>query len=67
MDPTQHRRFLDYQEMHAYFGKKTRKLSMADFAAAEDELRALAAKGENGRDDEEEARFVELEALLLRD
>lgn len=53
--------------MHAYFGKKTRKLSMADFAAAEDELRALAAKGENGRDDEEEARFVELEALLLRD
>ncbi len=67
MDPTQHRRFLDYQEMHAYFGKKTRKLSMAEFATADEEFRALDAKGEAKRDDEEEARFAELAALLLRD
>lgn len=53
--------------MHAYFGKKTRKLSMAEFAAADEEFRALDAKGETKRDDEEEARFLELEALLLRD
>lgn len=66
MDPKQHRRFLDYREMHGYFGKNTKMLDAATFAAADDEHRALAAKGE-ARDDEEEARFAELAAVLLRD
>lgn len=66
MDPAQHRRFLDYQEMHAYFGKKTRKLALAEFVTADAEFRVLDAKGE-ARDDEEEARWTELAALLLRD
>jgi hypothetical protein len=57
---------LDYRDMHAYFGRQTKKLDAAEFAAADDEHRALAAKGE-ARDDEEEARFAELSTLLLRD
>jgi len=41
-------------------------LSYAEFAASEIEQRALEAKGD-GRDDEEEARFVELTKRLLLD
>ena len=67
MDPIVHKRYLDYRERFAYFGKKgTSMLSMDAFAAADAEHRALAGKGD-GRDDEEEARFAELSAVLLRD
>ncbi len=68
MDPGQHKRFLDYRDRHAYFGKETRRppLSMEEFASADAEQRALEAKGD-ARDDDEEARFVELCKLLLRD
>ena len=41
-------------------------LSAEEFAAAEVELRVLEAKGDE-RDDEEEARLVELTKLLLLD
>ena len=67
MDPAQHKRYLDYRDRFGYFGRKgTSMLSMDAFAAADAEHRALAAKGES-RDDDEEARFAELAALLLRD
>jgi hypothetical protein len=68
MDPQAHRRFLDYRERFGYFAKELTApmLSYAEFAAAEVEQRALEAKGD-GRDDEEEARFVELTKRLLLD
>ncbi|CAN5546637.1 hypothetical protein BH09MYX1_BH09MYX1_62420 [soil metagenome] len=66
MDRIQHRRFLDYRETLGYFGKQTKALNQTEFSAADDEYRALTAKGE-ARDDEEEARLAELAALLLRD
>jgi hypothetical protein len=66
MDPATHKRYLDYQERHGYFGRNTPLLSMPDFAAADGEHRHLKARDEQ-RDDEEEARFHELSKLLLRD
>ncbi len=68
MDPTQHKRFLEYRERHVYFGAETKRppLDATAFAAADDEHRALAARGE-ARDDEEEARFAELSKALFRD
>ena len=67
MDAETHKRFLDYRERHTYFGKARPLLSMPEFEAADREQRALAAKGEDARDDDEEARFEELSRLLFRD
>ena len=67
MDPATHKRFLDYRERHKYFGKRIQLLSMAEFEPLDKEHQALFAKGEEGRDDEEEQRFAELSRLLLRD
>jgi hypothetical protein len=66
MDQVTHKRYLDYRDRFAYFGRNRAKLSMAEFEKADAEHRALAAKGDK-RDDEEEARFAELTVLLLRD
>lgn len=67
VDPTTHKRFLDYRERHVYFGAKEKLLGPEEFEAADAEQRALDAKGEGARDDEEEERFVELSKLLFRD
>jgi hypothetical protein len=67
VDPITHKRYLDYRERHAYFGGKKALLGAAEFAALDDEARALEAKGEGGRDDEEEARLNELLVILVRD
>jgi hypothetical protein len=66
MDPIVHKRYLDYRDRYAYFGKKRAILSMDAFAEADAEHRALFAKGDT-RDDEDDARFVELSRLLFRD
>jgi hypothetical protein len=68
MDPQAHRRFLDYRERFGYFAKELSApmLWYDEFAAAEIELRALETRGD-ARDDEEEARFVELIKRLLLD
>ncbi len=66
MDQVTHKRYLDYRERFIYFGKKRTILTMAEFAERDAEHRALSAKGDE-RDDEEEARFAELSAVLLRD
>ena len=69
MDPSTHKRFLEYRERYVYFGAETRRpmLTGDEFAAADAEQRTLATLREEGRDDEEEARFVELSKLLFRD
>jgi hypothetical protein len=69
MDPSTHKRFLEYRERYVYFGAETRRpvLSADEFATADAEQRMLASMGEEGRDDEEEARFVELSKQLFRD
>ena len=67
MDPATHKRFLDYRERHKYFGKRIPLLSMAEFEPLDKEYRVLDAKGEEGRDDEEEQRWTELSRLLLCD
>lgn len=67
MDPATHKRYLDYRDRHGYFGSNRAVLPAAEFAERDAECRALEAKGEGGRDDEEEARLLELRALLLRD
>jgi hypothetical protein len=66
MDRDTHQRYLDYRDRHAYFGATTKLLSMPEFIAADNEQRALEARGE-ARDDDEEARFAELSKLLFRD
>ena len=66
MDPTTHKIYLDYRERHVYFGGKKALLTATEFVAADAEVRALDAMGD-ARDDEEEARFVELLRLLFRD
>ena len=66
MDPVVHKRYLDYRDRFAYFGKKRVMLTMAEFADADTEYRTLAGKGDD-RDDDEEARFALLTSLLLRD
>ncbi len=65
MTPEAHKRYLDYRERHAYFGKRQALLSMQEFVAAETELAELAAKAR--RDDDDDARVAELEQMLLRD
>jgi hypothetical protein len=69
MDPSTHKRFLEYRERYTYFGGETKQpiLSPDEFTAADTEQRLLDAQGEEGRDDEEEARFVELSKRLFRD
>lgn len=65
MRPDAHKRYLDYRERHAYFGRRLALLSMTEFDDAERELAVLTANPR--RDDDEEARLRELEQLLLRD
>jgi hypothetical protein len=69
MDPSTHKRFLEYRERFIYFGAETRRpvLTSDEFSAADAEQRTLAAMAEEDRDDEEEARLVELSKLLFRD
>jgi len=62
-----HQRYLDYRDRHGYFGAGKKQLTMAEFTPLDAECEALEAKGEDGRDDEEEARFVELCRVLYRD
>ena len=66
MEKDVHKRYLEYRELCAYFGKKQRTLGAEEFAALDDEHRKLFAKGD-ARDDEEDARFAELVKLLHRD
>jgi hypothetical protein len=66
VDPETHKRFLDYRERHGYFGGAKPILAREQFLAADAEHRELAAKGDH-RDDEEEARWAELSALLFLD
>jgi hypothetical protein len=68
MDARAHKRFLDYRERFTYFAKETRAelLWQEQFVAADSERQSLEAKGDR-RDDEEEARFVELTKLLFLD
>jgi hypothetical protein len=66
LDRDTHQRYLEYRERHAYFGSTGALLTRDQFLAADEEHRALDAKGE-ARDDEEEARYEELSKLLLRD
>ena len=61
-----HKRFLDYRERHQYFGKNIRILDYEEFAKLDEEQRTLDRKGDL-RDDEEEARWVELTRALFRD
>lgn len=67
MDPETHQRFLEYRDRHSYFGATTPLLTREQFLAADAEQRELDAKGEGGRDDEEEERWAELSKTLLRD
>jgi hypothetical protein len=67
VDRETHQRYLDYRERHAYFGATTPILAKEAFLVADEEQRSLDRKGEDGRDDEEEARFAELSKLLFRD
>jgi hypothetical protein len=66
-DPAVHKRYLDYRDRHEYFGKLLKLLTMAEFVPLDAEQRELEAKGEDGRDDEEEARFEEVSRVLFRD
>jgi len=65
MDRALHRRYLDYREMFAYFGRKIVILSAAEFTQADTELAGLTAKGKV-LSEEEERRKDELEKLLFR-
>lgn len=70
MDPTVHKRFLDYRERYEYFKHDCVKagiglMDMKSFEAADVEYYAL--KKLATRSDEEDARFEELAKLLLRD
>jgi hypothetical protein len=65
MDRALHKRYLDYRDTFEYFGRKMTRLTAEEFAKAEDELRALDAKGAK-RDADEEARWKELERILFR-
>ena len=66
MDPKTHKRYLDYRERHVYFGRKKPPMTAAQFTEAEAAYGVLESKGD-GRDDEEEARFLELAKALHRD
>ena len=67
MDPTAHKRFLEYRETFGYFGRSGMvRLKAEEFLVADAEYRALDAKGD-ARDDEEDARYAELSTVLFRD
>lgn len=67
VDRETHSRYLEYRDRHGYFGRgNTAMLTREQFIALDAEHRALEAKGD-ARDDEEEARWVELCKLLFRD
>jgi hypothetical protein len=66
MDAATHKRFLDYRERHVYFGAKKKRVEAEEFAKLDAEQRELEALGD-ARSDEDEARFVELSAILFRD
>lgn len=66
MDRAQHNRYLDYRERHSYFGAQKPLLSGDAFLAAESEWESLHAAGSD-RDEEDEARYADLTALLFRD
>ena len=66
VDPQTHKRYLDYRGRFEYFGRQKVILSATDFSAYDAEARTLQAKGD-ARDDEDEARLVELRAVLLLD
>jgi hypothetical protein len=68
MDTRAHQRFLDYRERFGYFAKEGnfKLLTYEEFVKADAEQRLLESKAE-ARDDEEEARFVELNQFLFRD
>ncbi|CAN5922950.1 hypothetical protein BH11MYX4_BH11MYX4_54140 [soil metagenome] len=67
MDRQAHKRYLEYRDRHSYFGKMEQVLPLAEYIPLEIELSELEIKGEDGRDDEEEARFAELARILFRD
>jgi hypothetical protein len=67
MDRQAHKRYLEYRDRHSYFGKTEKVLTLAEYIPLEIELSELEIKGEDGRDDEEEARFAELARILFRD
>ena len=66
-DVNVHKRFLDYRERHVYFGKQMRMLDYEEYARLEEEHRTLEKMGDDGRDDEEEARFRALCVVLFKD
>ena len=66
-DRQAHKRYLEYRDRHGYFGKAEKLLTLEDYIPLEKELAELEAKGEDGRDDEEQVRFAELAKALFRD
>jgi hypothetical protein len=62
-DPAQHKRFLDYRDLHVYFGSKKPSLAWDAFKQLDNEYRSLVNRT---RDDEEEARLEELAEILHR-
>jgi hypothetical protein len=66
-DPQAHKRYLEYRDRHSYFGRTEKILSLEAFVPLELELAQLDSKGEDARDDEEQARFDELARILFRD
>ena len=68
IEPAVHKRYLEYRERHAYFGgSRTALLTMSEFVPLDAEHIALDARGEDARDDDEEARFQAVAQLLFRD
>jgi hypothetical protein len=64
IDPAQHKRFLDYRDLHVYFGSKKPAMGWDSFHQLDNEYKELVSRK---RDDEEEVRFEELGNLLHRD
>jgi hypothetical protein len=58
-----HKRFLDYRDLHVYFGEKKPSLPFVEFQKLDAEYHSLMKKE---RDDEEEARLEELAQTLHR-
>lgn len=66
VDKATHKRYLEYRERHEYFGSTAPVLDREAFLAADAEQRLLDDKGE-ARDEDEEARWLELSKQLFRD
>jgi hypothetical protein len=58
-----HKRFLDYRDLHQYFGAKKPPMPYLEFQKLDAEYRDLSQRA---RDDEEEVRLEELAQLLHR-